>query len=97
VEVKKKLSQNPNLFILDVRQPFEYQLGHIHGASLIPLNELSERIDHLPAGKEIICVCQSGSRSYSAARYLLSAGYQVIDMQGGMNAWLQSGLPVQKG
>lgn len=97
LEVKKKISQNPQPFILDVRQPFEFEHGHIQGAKLIPLNELSEKVKELPTNKEIICVCQSGSRSQSATRFLLSAGYKAVDMQGGMNQWMQSGLPVQKG
>jgi rhodanese-related sulfurtransferase len=75
----------------------EFQNGHIQGAKLIPLNELAEKIKELPINKEIICVCQSGSRSQSATRFLVSAGYNAVDMKGGMNYWLQSGLPVQRG
>jgi rhodanese-related sulfurtransferase len=97
LEVKKKITQNPRPIILDVRQQVEFQQSHIQGAKLIPLNELSGKFKELPTNKEIICVCQSGSRSQSATRFLISAGYNAIDMKGGMNHWLQSGLPVQRG
>jgi len=96
-EVKKEISKNPKPIILDVRQPYEYQGGHIQGAKLIPLGELSSKMNLLPKNQEIICVCQSGSRSSSAARHLLSAGYNVKNMQGGMDLWLRSGLPVSRG
>jgi rhodanese-related sulfurtransferase len=96
-DVKKEISQNPKPIILDVRQPSEYQSGHIQGAKLIPLGELVSKMDQLPRNREIICVCQSGSRSSSAARHLHSAGFTVRNMQGGMDLWLRSGLPVSRG
>lgn len=97
VEVKKILQKSPKPIIVDVRQPYEYQTGHIQGAKLIPLGELPSKLDLLPKNQEIICVCQSGSRSSSAARHLQSAGYNVRNMQGGMDMWLRSGLPVSRG
>jgi rhodanese-related sulfurtransferase len=50
----------------------------------------------LPQGREIVCVCASGSRSASAAKTLAKEGYTVFDMQGGMLAWRRAKLPVQK-
>lgn len=70
---------------------------HINGAKLIPLGELRNRMKELPKDQEIICVCQSGSRSSSAARQLAEAGYQVINLNGGMSSWMRAGLPVKKG
>lgn len=96
-EVKKNLQQNPKPLILDVRQPYEYQNGHIQGAKLIPLGDLPAKIDQLPRNREIVCVCQSGSRSSSAAHHLISAGYKVRNMQGGMDLWQRSGFPIQRG
>jgi rhodanese-related sulfurtransferase len=96
-EVRKEISKSPKPIILDVRQPYEYQSGHIQGAKLIPLGELPAKMNQLPRNQEIICVCQSGSRSSSAARHLQSAGYNVRNMQGGMDMWQRSGLPVSKG
>lgn len=96
-EVREFIRQNPRPVILDVRQPYEYQSGYIQGAKLIPLGELPAKMDQLPHNREIICVCQSGSRSSTAARHLMSAGFKVRNMQGGMNLWLQAGLPIQRG
>ncbi len=96
-EAKTRLAQKPAPILLDVRQPDEYRQGHISGAKLIPLNELSRRMKELPANREIICVCRSGHRSANAARQLKEAGYQVSNLKGGMTNWSHQGLPVQKG
>lgn len=96
-EAQKRLSQKSKPILLDVRQPAEFRSGHIPGAKLIPLGDLSSRMDELPKNQEIICVCHSGNRSLSATRKLASAGYQVTNLQGGMIAWMRSGLPVSGG
>ncbi len=95
-EVNEKLKFGKHPLVLDVRQPDEYRLGHIAGSKLIPLNELHRRMKELPQGREIVCVCASGSRSASAAKTLAKEGYTVFDMQGGMLAWRRAKLPVQK-
>lgn len=95
--VNETLATGPRPYILDVRQPEEFQGGHIAGAKLIPLNELSKRMNELPKNKEIICVCQSGNRSRSAAGMLTASGYKAINMTGGMFAWRQAGFPIRKG
>jgi len=84
-------------YLLDVRQPEEYQAGHIAGAALIPLDQLDSRLDELPQGREIVCVCRSGSRSGTAVRRLKSAGFTALNLSGGMIAWQRAGLPVKKG
>lgn len=95
-EAQKRMSQKDRPLILDVRQPEEYRAGHIAGAKLIPLNELPGRISELPKGRDIVCVCASGSRSVSATRKLVSAGYPALNLRGGMMAWSRAGLPVTK-
>ena len=95
-EVNEKLKFGKHPLVLDVRQPDEYRLGHIAGSKLIPLNELHRRMKELPQGREIVCVCASGSRSASAAKALAKEGYTVFDMQCGMLAWRRAKLPVQK-
>ncbi|MCS6834923.1 MAG: rhodanese-like domain-containing protein [Anaerolineae bacterium] len=84
-------------FLLDVRQPDEYQGGHISGAKLIPLDELSARLDELPKDRTIVCVCRSGARSSAAARQLVSAGYKALNLSGGMMSWEMNRLPIKKG
>ena len=80
-----KLNENPRPLVLDVREPSEYAVGHIAGSTLIPLHQLSARMSELPKDREIICVCASGSRSSSAARRLMSNGYIVFNVSGGMS------------
>lgn len=96
-EAKARIDSKEALFILDVRQPDEYRAGHIPGAKLIPLNELGRRAGELPKDTEILCVCHSGSRSSAAASQLAGAGYQVINLRGGMIGWNRAGFPVKKG
>ncbi len=95
-EVSEKLKFGKHPFILDVRQPDEYRQGHIAGAKLIPLGELRRQMAELPKGREIVCVCASGSRSGSASKALAKEGFTVFNMQGGMMAWRQAKLPIQK-
>ena len=96
-DVNEKLKFGKHPLVVDVRQPDEFRQAHIAGAKLIPLNELHKRMKELPQGREIVCVCASGSRSRSAAKILVKGGYTAFDMQGGMHAWRRLKLPVQKG
>ena len=96
-EAQAKLAARPAPLVLDVRQPEEFKAGHIALATLIPLGELGRRISGLPREREILCVCASGSRSFSAARQLSAAGWTVFNLKGGLNAWRQARLPLKKG
>ena len=96
-ELFEKLKNAKRPLILDVRQPDEFRSGHISGAKLVPLGNLKNSLTDLPKQREIVCVCASGNRSRSAARMLVSEGFQVLNMQGGMSAWQQANLPVKKG
>ncbi len=96
-QAQSRLDQKPRPFLLDVRQPDEYRAGHIAGAALIPLRELAVRMKDLPRDREIICVCRSGNRSHSATNQLRAAGFNAVNLQGGMINWSRHGLPVKKG
>jgi len=96
-QVQSMVAQSPRPYLLDVRSPGEYKQGHVSGAELIPLGELSDRIARIPKGREIICICESGSRSSAAARQLSAQGYKVSNMRGGMSRWARAGLPVKSG
>jgi rhodanese-related sulfurtransferase len=96
-EAETRMQENPKPYLLDVRQPGEYTQGHIPGAKLIPLDQLANRAHKLPKNREIICVCRTGNRSRIATRQLNEAGYQAINLKGGMIGWQQKGLPVKKG
>ncbi len=92
-----KLKAQPKPFLLDVREPDEYRDGHIAGAKLVPLGELTQRLGELPRDREIICVCRSGNRSGTATRQLVAAGYTAVNLSGGMIGWAQKNLPIKKG
>ena len=96
-ELSEKLKFGKKPLLLDVRQPDEFRAGHISGAKLVPLNELYRRMQELPKGREIICICDSGSRSRSASKSLAKEGYTVFNVTGGMSAWRRAKLPIQKG
>ena len=85
-------------FMLDVREPDEWQQSHIPGATLIPLGELPQRLSELPKDQEIVVYCRSGNRSKTGAEILAKAGFSgVTSMAGGVNQWSAAGLPVESG
>jgi rhodanese-related sulfurtransferase len=88
-EVQEKSHGNRNVVLLDVRSNREWSTGHIKGAVHIPLHELQRRIDELERfkGREIICYCQSGNRSLSAAVRLRRYGFTAANMRGGIGEW----------
>ena len=96
-ELRDKLAGAKAPYLLDVRQPEEYHVGHIAGATLIPLGELETRLGELPKDREIACICASGSRSVAAARKLMAAGYTASSLTGGMMTWQRANLPVKTG
>ncbi|MCB9135036.1 MAG: rhodanese-like domain-containing protein [Anaerolineales bacterium] len=79
-------------FLLDVRTPEEWNDYHIDNTTLIPLDELPNRLSEVPKDQEVVVVCHSGNRSGQARDILLDAGYtQVTSMAGGMIAWNNAG------
>lgn len=98
LEAVQKINHNDAL-IIDVREPAEVAQGKIARAKLIPLGELKNRIGELEKHKTkpIIMVCRSGSRSAGACGILRKEGFsEVYNLAGGMIAWQQSNLPVEK-
>lgn len=80
--------------LLDVRQPFETAGGVAPGAVLIPMPELGRRLAELPKDRPILTICRSSHRSPIVARQLKRAGYDVVNVSGGMLEWREAGLPV---
>lgn len=87
-----RLSTEDGALLLDVREPGEWAAGHAPQATHMPLGALDP--DRLPADRVVVAVCRSGNRSGAAARRLRSAGVDVRNLAGGMNAWAAAGLPV---
>ena len=77
------LPRDGSVTLLDTRTPEEYRLGHMDGFVNIPVDELRERLNELPAGKPVYVVCQSGLRSYIACRILTAHGYDCYNFSGG--------------
>jgi rhodanese-related sulfurtransferase len=86
-------SERPTL-IVDVRQPVEWKQGIIPGAVRIPLTQIGRHASELPDDYELLAICRSGHRSPIAARRLKKAGFEVLNIEGGMEAWEEQGLPV---
>ena len=86
-ELKSRLDRGDDLFILDVREPHEYQICNL-GGHLIPLGELSRRVNELDSSREIVAHCRSGKRSAEAVEFLRGAGFRkVLNLKGGILAW----------
>lgn len=80
------------LYLLDVREDVEWRAGHIEGSEHIPLGRLAARQDELPTDTTILCVCRSGHRSGRVADALADAGYEAVNLDGGLQAWVADGL-----
>ena len=90
------LRNDPNLFIIDVREDYEYAAGHVPEATLIPLGQLASRLDEIPKDKTVVAVCRSGNRSGQATQLLRQAGFDAHNMMGGMNSWSSQGFAVEQ-
>ena len=74
--------------LLDVREPWEYELTHLPESVLIPVSEIAARLDELDPGRETVVVCHHGIRSGKVAWLLARAGFErVINLRGGLDAW----------
>ncbi len=86
-ELKQRLDRGDDLFVLDVREPHEYQICNLNGY-LLPLGDLPKRVHELDSSREIVAHCRSGKRSAEAAEFLRKAGFRKIwNLKGGILAW----------
>ena len=97
VETAHALHGNPNVFMLDVREPDEYAAGHIPGITLIPMGEIIDRLNEIPTDQEVIVTCRTGNRSAQIADYLNANGEhgEVANLEGGIIQWAAEGLPYE--
>ena len=77
--------------VVDVRQPEEYEAGHVPGAKLIPLGDVVARVGEFPVDGPVYVICQSGGRSQRAADYLRNVGVEAYNVAGGTKAWVEAG------
>jgi rhodanese-related sulfurtransferase len=82
--------------VVDVREPTEFDAGHVPGAVHIPQYQLADRLIEIPRGRDVLMVCHAGSRSLRCAWFLKQAGYErVTNLRGGTQAWIAAGHPVE--
>jgi phage shock protein E len=93
-EVFEIMENSQDYLIVDVRTKSEYDTGHLEGAMLLPVQELEDRMDELPADRPIIVYCRSGARSRSAAEILVENGFAMVYDMGGISSWEAEGYPV---
>ena len=87
-ELKRKMDACEPFELIDVREPFEYEIARIDGAKLIPLGEIAERVNELQRERPIVVHCHSGQRSAQAVRLLQQRGFaNLYNLEGGIDAW----------
>ena len=97
-QAKALLAGNSRVLVLDVRTPEEYQQAHMRGALLIPVGELSKRVQEVPKDRPLLVYCAVGSRSVAAVNFLASKGYrELYNMSDGLVGWYRSGFPIERG
>ncbi|MGB7363868.1 MAG: rhodanese-like domain-containing protein [Rhodococcus sp. (in: high G+C Gram-positive bacteria)] len=89
--------QHAGAVLLDVREDDEWQQGHAPGAIHIPMGEVPSRLADLGVDGDLFVVCRSGGRSARVVEYLLHAGVDAVNVDGGMVAWQQAGMPIVDG
>jgi len=88
-QLAQRLQRGEKLEIIDVREPYEWQIGHIPGARLVPLDQIAEEIPRLDKRRETILYCKVGARSMRAAQQLANAGVaDVRNLAGGILRWI---------
>lgn len=86
-----------DVYVLDVREQYEYDEKHIPNVTLLPMSEIQNRLDEIPTDKEVIITCRSGNRSGQVTDFLEQNGFDnVHNMQGGIVAWEEAGFPVER-
>ncbi len=88
--------QRAGALLIDVREPDEWRGGHAPGAKLIPLGQLAAKFPALPRDREILFICRSGNRSARATDAAREAGLRASNVSGGMIAWAQAKLPIER-
>lgn len=85
----------PGAYVLDVREPDEWEAGHAPGAHHLPMMEVPARMAEIPTDQEVVVVCRSGGRSGQVVSYLMGNGWDnVRNLDGGMEAWQSAGRPM---
>ncbi len=92
----QELHERDGVTVIDVREPFEFEDGHVPGAANVPLQTVPDAVDRLDPDETLYVICQHGVRSERAAGYLESRGFDVVNVVGGTSAWSEAGLPLER-
>jgi rhodanese-related sulfurtransferase len=95
-ELAERLAR-PGVRLFDVRQPHEYENGHVPAAVLIPLNDVPDRLGEFPTDCEVLVICRTGARSRRACEFLIENGVTAINIAGGTLSWMDTGREVTGG
>ncbi len=96
-ERAKELLDRGEAVVVDVREPYEREAGHIEGSRHIELERVASQAETLPKDRPVVFHCRLGARSAMAAQAFRQAGYDAWSMAGGLQAWHDEGLPVAGG
>jgi rhodanese-related sulfurtransferase len=86
-EVHDMMEKGAKFFLLDCREPWEYQTARIEGATLIPMREVPQKVDDIPKDQPVVVYCHAGMRSFNAASWLKRQGVNALSMSGGIDQW----------
>ena len=96
VQTVAEIKERDDVVVLDVREQWEYDEGHIPGVVHIPMNDVPARLSEIPTDQTVIVSCRSGNRSGQVTNFLRDQGFEnVHNMDGGILAWQAAGLPVE--
>jgi rhodanese-related sulfurtransferase len=88
--LKQHRDAGSSLFLLDVREPWEFELCHIAGSVNIPMSRIVNSLDELDRTAMTVVICHHGNRSYHVGHYLENNGFErIINLEGGVNAWAE--------
>jgi rhodanese-related sulfurtransferase len=79
---------------VDVREPYEWEAGHIDGSLHMPIGDIQNRFEELDRATPIVVVCQVGQRSALVSEFLATQGYDAQNLEGGLEAWASQGYPL---
>jgi rhodanese-related sulfurtransferase len=97
IDVEELAATHERGILVDVREPDEYNAGHVPGATLIPMSQLANRMGEINRASPVFVICASGNRSSAMTDLLRGAGFDAVSVAGGTGAWARSGRPLEGG
>jgi rhodanese-related sulfurtransferase len=91
----KELMDSGDAQLIDVREAYEYEAGHIPGARNIELPEVPKHVSEIDREKPVVFICRGGNRSLMVAEAFAGDGYDAHNTEGGVAAWVEAGLPLE--